>query len=152
MIWRIIYQESSYKIMERYTYNSAIRKIEYYLYNYYLIDYRIESLKSNNEDYDYKQTYYKWIKSKSSSVEDEAIRNIENERRILKMKKWKKLIEIVLEHYLKTDTLKYNYIKLKYFDRYSDSKIEEKLNIKESKNIKAEILRYIYLVAIKIKC
>lgn len=138
--------------MERYTYNSAIRKIEYYLYNYYLIDYRIESLKSNNEDYDYKQTYYKWIKSKSSSVEDEAIRNIENERRILKMKKWKKLIEIVLEHYLKTDTLKYNYIKLKYFDRYSDSKIEEKLNIKESKNIKAEILRYIYLVAIKIKC
>ena len=135
--------------MERYTYSSAIKKIEYYLYNYYLIDYKIELLKANNEDYDYKQTYYKWIKNKSSSVEDEAMRNIENERIILKMKKWKKLIEIVLEHYLKSDTLKYNYIKLKYFDRYDDSKIKEKLNIKNLKNIRTEITQYIYLVAIK---
>ena len=135
--------------MERYTYSSAIKKIEYYLYNYYLIYYKIELLNANNEDYDYKQTYYKWIKNKSSSVEDEAMRNIENERIILKMKKWKKLIEIVLEHYLKSDTLKYNYIKLKYFDRYDDSKIKEKLNIKNLKNIRTEITQYIYLVAIK---
>lgn len=135
--------------MERYTYNSAIKKIEYYLYNYYIIDYKIELLKANNEEYDYKQTYYKWIKTKTSSVEDEAIRNIENERIILKMRKWKKLIEVILRHYQNADTLKYKYINLKYFDRYSDSKIEEKLNTKDSKKIKIEILRYIYLVAVK---
>lgn len=135
--------------MERYTYNSAIKKIEYYLYNYYLIDYKIELLKANNEEYDYKQTYYKWIKTKTSSVEDEAIRNIENERIILKMKKWKKLIGVILRHYQNNDTVKYKYINLKYFDKCSDEKIEKEFSIKASKKMRAEILRYIYLVAVK---
>ena len=82
--------------MENYTYNSIVKKIEYYLYSYDLIDYKIDLLRNKADNYNYKQTYNVWIKNQNS-LEDEAIRNIDNERKILKLYKWKNLISEVLE-------------------------------------------------------
>ena len=86
--------------MERYLYNSGIKKIEYYLKRYNLLDLKINKLSEYTDDYDYKQTYNKWLKNKCSSLEEEAIRNIELEQRIYKVKKWQNLKLGQLNYYL----------------------------------------------------
>ena len=132
-------------------YRETIKKIEYYLYNYDLIDFKIDLLKTNIDNFDYEQTYNVWIKNKSSSLEDEAIRNIGNEQRILKIRKWKRLIDQVLESYKIKDKTKYKFICLKYFRKLKPIKIQDKLDLsyKEQINMKMEILSYILAVAIK---
>ena len=54
-------------------YNSAFKKIEYYLYNYDLIDWNLGILENDIQNFDYNQNYNKWIKSQSSSLEEQAI-------------------------------------------------------------------------------
>lgn len=132
-------------------YSSVIKKIEYYLYKYDLLDFIIEELKTNTEDHEYRQTYDAWIKNKSSTLENEAIRNIGNERRILKIKKWKKLISEVLEEYKNKDIVKYRFICLKYFRKLKPIRIEDKLNLpyKEQIDMQMEIINHIFVVAIK---
>lgn len=137
--------------MENYLYRGIIRKIEYYLYNYDLIDFKIDLLKTDVDNYEYKQTYSVWIKNRSSSLEDEVIRNIGNEQRILKIKKWKKLISEVLEDYKMKDKTKYRFICLKYFRKLKSIKIQDKLNLsyKEQIDMQMEIINHIFVVAIK---
>lgn len=137
--------------MENYLYRGIIRKIEYYLYNYDLIDLKMDLLKTDIDNYEYKQTYNVWIKNKSSSLEDEAIRNIGNEQRILKIEKWKKLINEVLEEYKAKDKIKYRFMCLKYFRRLKPIKIQDKLKLtyKEQIDMQMEILNHIFVVAIK---
>lgn len=137
--------------MESYLYRESIRKIEYYLYNYDLIDFKIDLLKTDVDNYEYKQTYNVWIKNKSSSLEDEVIRNIGNEQRILKIRKWKHLICEVLEDYKTKDKTKYRFICLKYFRKLKPIKIQDKLNLsyKEQIDMQMEIINHILVVAIK---
>lgn len=137
--------------MERYLYNSGIKKIEYYLKRYNLLDLKISKLSEYTEDYDYKQTYNKWLKNKCSSLEEDAIRNIELEQRIYKVRKWQSLITAILEHYKTKDKIKYKYICLKYFKKLTPIKIQERMNLteEEQENLKNEILNYILAVAIK---
>lgn len=137
--------------MERYLYNSGIKKIEYYLKRYNLLDLKISKLSEYTDEYDYKQTYNKWLKYKSSSLEDEAIRNVELEQRIYKVRKWQSLITAILEHYKSKDKVKYKFICLKYFKKLTPIKIQERMNLTEEKQekIKFEILNYILAVAIK---
>ena len=71
-------------------YNSAFRKIENYLYNFNYIDTKINTIISNKSNEEYNQSYTKYIKNKSSSLEDQVIRNIGIEQRILKIRKWQK--------------------------------------------------------------
>lgn len=132
-------------------YRETIRKIEYYLYNYDFMDFNVDLLKTDVDNFDYKQTYNVWIKNKSSSLEDEVIRNIGNEQRILKIRKWKKLIDEVLESYKIKDKAKYHFICLKYFRKLKPIKIQDKLDLsyKEQIEMKMEILSYILAVAIK---
>ena len=132
-------------------YNPVFKKIEYYLYSYEFIDMHIEDLRLDLSDFDYNQNYGKYIKNKSSSLEDQVIKNINLERRILKIKKWQKLITFVLKKYKQTNLLYYHFINLKYFRKESPLKIQEKLNLSiyEQKDIQAEILQYIFFVAIK---
>lgn len=73
--------------MESYLYKTGIKKIEYYLKKYNLLDLKISKLVDETDNQDYKQTYNIWLKNKSSSLEDEAIRNIELEQRIYKVRK-----------------------------------------------------------------
>lgn len=137
--------------MERYLYNSGIKKIEYYLKRYNLLDLKISKLSEYTDDYDYKQTYNKWLKYKCSSIEDEAIRNVELEQRIYKVRKWQSLIAAILEHYKSKDRVKYKFICLKYFKKLTPIKIQERMNLteEEQEKIKFEILNYILAVAIK---
>ncbi|MBQ2917052.1 MAG: hypothetical protein IJE59_02615 [Clostridia bacterium] len=132
-------------------YNSIFKKIEYYLYNYDRIEIKIENLKANMQDCEYNQNYTRWIKNKSSSLEDLVIRNVNLERKILKIKKWKNLIAEILQEYKLNDIIKYKFIDYKYLKKYDMNKIKEKLNMnfKEQKNIQANILQYIFSVAIK---
>lgn len=131
--------------------NLTRKKIEKYLYNYNYIDARINTLISNKSDEEYNQNYSKYIKNKSSSLEDQVIRNIDIERRIFKIRKWQNLIKNILEEYKKTDNLKYSFIILKYFDRKNPILIENKLNLdfKQQKDLQIEILQYIFCIAIK---
>ena len=137
--------------MERYLYNSGIKKIEYYLKRYNLLDLKISKLSEYTDDYDYKQTYNKWLKYKSSSLEDEAIRNVELEQRIYKVRKWQSLITAVLEYYKAKDKEKYKFICLKYFKKLTPIKIQERMSLTEEEqdSLKFEILNYIFAVAIK---
>lgn len=132
-------------------YNPVFKKIEYYLYNYDYIDIKISNIKDDISDSEYNQSYYKWIKNKSSSLEDQVIKNIGIEQRIYKLKKWKHLITCVLKWYEKNNIVNYYFMKLKYFEKANFIKIHEKLNLslKDQKDIQAEILQYIFLVAIK---
>jgi len=132
-------------------YNPIFKKIEYYLYNYDRIEIKIENLKANMQDCEYNQNYTRWIKNKSSSLEDLVIRNVNLERKILKIKKWKNLIAEILQEYKLNDIIKYKFIDYKYLKKYDMNKIKEKLNMnfKEQKNIQANILQYIFAVAIK---
>ena len=77
--------------------------------------------------------------------------NIGLEQRILKIRKWQSLIKTILKEYKETDNLKYSFIVLKYFNKKNPIVIENKLNIsiKEQKDIQAEILQYIFLLAIQ---
>lgn len=137
--------------MNNFTTSNTYKKIEYYLYNYDFIDAKINILKTEISDSEYHQNYTRWIKNKSSSLEDLVIRNMDIERKILKLGKWKKLIDNILKEYGQNNQLFYNFIHLKYFLKFNSSTIEEKLNlgIKEQKDIQAKILQYIFLLAIK---
>ncbi len=132
-------------------YNSAFKKIEYYLYNYDLIDWNLGILENDIQNFDYNQNYNKWIKSQSSSLEEQAINNINIERKMLKILRWKRLITEILEDYKIKDNSKYKFMYLKYFRRLKPLKIQDKLNIsvKIQKDIQEEILQYILLSAIK---
>ena len=79
----------------------TFKKIEYYLYNYDYIDIRIDNIQMDINSLDYNQNYTKYIKNKSSSLEDQVIRNIDIEKRIYKLKRWKNLITFVLKKYRK---------------------------------------------------
>lgn len=131
--------------------NSTINKIESYLYNYNYIDAKISTLMSNKCDEEYNQNYSKYIKNKSSSLEDQVIRNIDLEQRILKIRKWQNLIKNILEEYKKNNNLKYSFIVLKYFERKNPILIENKLNLdfKQQKKLQKEIVQYIFIVAVK---
>lgn len=137
--------------MNDFTTSNTYKKIEYYLYNYDFIDAKINILKTDMSDSEYNQNYTRYIKNKSSSLEDLVIRNMDIERRILKLNKWKSLIDNILKEYGQKNQLFYNFIHLKYFIKMDSSEIEEKLklSLKEQKDIQAKILQYIFLLAIK---
>ncbi len=137
--------------MENSLYNLGIEKIEYYLKRYNLLDYKISKLSEYAEEYDYKPTYRKWLKNKCSSLEDYAIKNVEIEQKIYKLRNWQTLITAILEHYKTKDKIKYKYICLKYFKHLTPMKIQERINLTkdEQEKIKLEILNYILAVAIK---
>lgn len=132
-------------------YRPIFKKIEYYLYNYDYLDTKIENIEFDINNSEYNQNYTRWIKNKSSSLEDQVIYNINTERKIARLLKWKKIIGKVLNKYLKDDILKYEYIELKYFSKNTPSVIKEKINltIKEQKDIQNQVLEYIFLIATK---
>lgn len=138
--------------MERYLYNSGIKKIEYYLKRYNLLDLKISKLSEYADNYDYyRQTYNKWLKNKCSSLEEDVIRNIEIEQRIYKIRKWQNLITAILEYYKAKDKVKYKFICLKYFKKLTPIKIQERMSLTEEEqdSLKFKILNYIFAVAIK---
>ena len=132
-------------------YSKAFKKIEYYLYIYNDIGTQINELKEKMINYEYNQNYGRWIKNKSSSLEDFIIRNDNLKEVIITKCKWKKIITRVLNKYKKEDKLKYEFINLKYFNKENKFNIKEKikLSFEEQKNMQDEILQYIFALAIQ---
>lgn len=139
--------------MIRYSNEDTNKKIEQYLNDYTKLDEKINILKSIIQDEEYNQNYARYIKHRSSSLEDLVIRNMELEQKILKIRKWKSLITIVFNNYKSRNELFYKFLNLKYIEKVDPSYIQEKLNLssQQQKDIERKILRYILLLAIKNK-
>lgn len=134
--------------------SNTYKKIQKYLYNYKNIDKTINAIKLDMIDYNH-LGYNNWLKSISNNgkaLEDKII-DIENNRKILKLQKWKKLISEILECYKKTDNIKYQYICLKYFENKNIEEIQTqlKLNKKEQRDMQTVILQHIFLYAVRKK-
>lgn len=136
-------------------YNTAYPKIEYYLYNYDKINNRINNINEKNEDLDYNHfNYGMWIKTKKNrgnSLENQVVNKINNECIVVKLNVWRNLLTDVLKYFKDTNTLKYKFLIYKYIKKLSVEEIEQKLNINKYKqrDIRAEILHYIFLLCIK---
>ena len=139
--------------MIRYSNEDTNKKIEQYLNDYTKLDEKIDILKSIIQDEEYNQNYARYIKHRSSSLEDLVIRNMELEQKILKIRKWKSLITIVFNNYKSRNELFYKFLNLKYIDKFDPCYIQEKLNLslQQQKDIERKILRNILLLAIKNK-
>ena len=139
--------------MIRYSNEDTNKIIEQYLNDYTKLDEKINILKSIVQDEEYNQNYARYIKHRSSSLEDLVIRNMELEQKILKIRKWKSLITIVFNNYKSRNELFYKFLNLKYIEKVDPSYIQEKLNLssQQQKDIERKILRYILLLAIKNK-
>lgn len=139
--------------MIRYSNEDTNKKIEQYLNDYTKLDEKINILKSIIQDEEYNQNYARYIKHRSSSLEDLVIRNMELEQKILKIRKWKSLITIVFNNYKSRNELFYKFLNLKYIEKVDPSYIQEKLNLssQQQKDIERKILRNILLLAIKNK-
>ena len=130
---------------------STYRKIEHYLYNYNFIEIQIDNLKAELKDSEFNQNYTRYIKNKSSSLEDLIINNDNINQRINKILKWQELISEVLDYYRQNDKLKHKYIVLKYFNRVKQYKILKclELSFEEEQDIQSEILEYIFFIAVQ---
>ncbi len=134
--------------------SNTYNKIQKYLYNYKNIDKTINTIKLDMIDYNY-LGYNNWLKAISNNGKtlENNIIDIENNHKILKLQKWKKLISEILEHYKETDNIKYQYICLKYFENKTIEEIQNKLklNKKEQRDMQIVILQHIFLYSIKKK-
>lgn len=136
-------------------YNSKIIHIvEEHLYTYYSIEIQIRDIKEKYSMTD--KDINSWIKSKgrvSKSTEIQAIKNIEMEQEIMEKIKWHNLIKKIIKYYEEKEPEKFLYIKLKYFDKCSTTKIEMKMAICRAtqSKIKTDIVYYIALFAVKEK-
>ena len=134
-------------------YNSKIIHIvEEHLYTYYSTDYEIRNIKEKYSVTD--KDINTWIKSKGKinrGVEIMALKNIEMENEISNKIKWKLLIDKILEYYKNDEPDKYLYIKLRYFDKCSTTKIATKMAICRATQarLKSDIVYYIALFAVK---
>ena len=143
------------EVVEGYMYNyKIIHIVEEHLYSYCLIDMEIRDIKQKYSVSD--KDINSWIKSKgkvNKNVEIMALKNIEMEEKIKNKIHWKILIDKILKYYESTEQEKYLYIKYKYFEKCSTSKIEMKMAICRATQarLKSEIVYYIALYAVKEK-
>lgn len=137
-------------IKEKEYYNKSFKTIDFFLYHYELLNKKQELLSEEIEGVDLRSTYNKWLKRKSSSTEDVALRNIDLEIKKAKVLKWKELIDEVINFYKENEEIKYKYFIFKYIKRYSSKIIEQALNLTENeqKEMQIEIRKYVFLLAI----
>jgi len=132
-----------------------IKIIENHLYSYLWIDKKIIEIK-NKYSLD-ERDVNSWIKSKgriTRITEIQALANIETSEEMEKELKWYYMIKKVLRIYeTKDEQEKINYIKFKYFEKCSTTKIEMKMAISRptQARIKADIIYYLAMFAVKEK-
>ena len=130
-----------------------IKLVESYLYSYLWIDKKILEIKRKYliDDNDINN----WIKSKgkiSRTTEKLTIKKIQIEHEIEIEMKWHYIIKKVLKKYeLGEEKEKINYIKYKYFEKSSTTKIEIEMSISRptQSRIKTDIIYCIALFAVK---
>ena len=129
-----------------------IHIVEEHLYGYCLVDMEIRDIKQKYSISD--RDINSWIKSKGKinrGVEIMALKNIEMEEKIRNKIQWKLLIDKILKYYEENEQEKYWYIKYRYFQKCSTTKIEMKMAICRATQarLKSEIVYYIALYAVK---
>jgi len=131
----------------------VIKIVEKHLKEYPYIDKLIEELESeiefmgnNPKDLN---SYIQGRGRVGSRVETEAMRKISLEEQIERYRRWKDVIEVVLDIYKEYDMQKYNYLKLKFFTGNSVVAIELETTIGASlqTKYKNEITLYIAIFA-----
>ncbi len=131
-----------------------IHIVEEHLYSFYSIDADIRDIKEKYSITD--KDINSWIKSKGKinrTTEIKAIQNLEIEEKMQKRIKWHYLIKNIIEEYKTEEPEKFLFIKLKYLDKCSTTKIEMKMAICRAtqSKIKNEIIYNIALYAVKEK-
>ena len=131
-----------------------IHIVEEHLYSYCYIDLQINFIKEKYSVTD--KDINSWIKSKgriSKSTEVLALKEIEMEKELENKIQWHYLIKRVIEYYEKNEPEKFLFIKLKYFEKSSTTKIEMRMALCRAtqSRIRTDIVYYIAMFAVKEK-
>lgn len=111
---------------------SVYKKVEYYLYNYKDIDNIIEDIRENIID-SVDISGSAWLRGKnrnSNTVENQAIRLADN-KKIYTLRKVKAVISHYMKVFRKRNPKRYNFIKMKYFDKANPLEIQRTLKYDE---------------------
>lgn len=116
---------------------------EYYLYNYKNIDNKIEEIRDSIIESVNISTYSHLIGQ--NSVEEQAIKLAEN-KKVYNLRKVKKVIQYYMEVFRNRNPKRYNFIKMKYFDKATPLEIERKLkySAKQQKDITEMVVSFFY--------
>ena len=126
---------------------NVYKKVEYYLYNYKDIDNIIENIRESVIG-TVNISGKAWLKGKtinSNTVENQAIRLADN-KKIYTLRK----VKAVISHYMKVfkerNPKRYNFIKMKYFDKANPLQIEKilKYDNKQQKDITDMVVSFFY--------
>lgn len=122
---------------------NIFKKTEYYLYNYKDINKRIDEIREDIID-SVNISSNAYLSGKNT-LEEQAIKLAEN-RKIYSLKKAK----VIIEHYLKVfkqrNSKRYEFIKMKYFDKASPIQIKRELGYddKQQKDITNTVVSFFY--------
>ena len=126
---------------------NVYKKVEYYLYNYKDIDNIIENIRESVIG-TVNISGKAWLQGKtidSNTVENQAIRLADN-KKIYTLRK----VKAVISHYMKVfkerNPKRYNFIKMKYFDKANPLQIERilKYDNKQQKDITDMVVSFFY--------
>ena len=126
---------------------NVYKNVEYYLYNYKDIDNIIENIRESVIG-TVNISGKAWLKGKtidSNTVENQAIRLADN-KKIYTLRK----VKAVISHYMKVfkerNPKRYNFIKMKYFDKANPLQIERilKYDNKQQKDITDMVVSFFY--------
>ena len=126
---------------------NVYKKVEYYLYNYKDIDNIIENIRESVIG-TVNISGKAWLKGKtinSNTVKNQAIRLADN-KKIYTLRK----VKAVISHYMKVfkerNPKRYNFIKMKYFDKANPLQIERilKYDNKQQKDITDMVVSFFY--------
>lgn len=119
------------------------KKVEYYLYNYKNIDNKIEEIRESIIESVNISTHSHLIGQ--NSVEEQAIKLAEN-KKVYNLRKVKNVIQHYMEVFRNRNPKRYNFIKMKYFDKATPLEIERKLkySAKQQKDITEMVVSFFY--------
>ena len=123
--------------------DNIFKKTEYYLYNYKEIDKKIDEIRESIIERVNISTYSHLIGK--NSLEEQAIKLAEN-KKIYALKK----VKVIITHYLKVfkerNSKRYEFIKMKYFDKASPIEIKRVLGYddKQQKDITNTVVSFFY--------
>lgn len=121
----------------------VFKKVEYYLYNYKNIDNKIDEIRERIIESVNISTHSHLIGK--NSVEEQAIKLADN-RKIYNLRKAKTIIVHYLRVFKSRNSKRYEFIKMKYFDKASPLEIKRVLGYsnKQQKDITNMVVSFFY--------
>ena len=118
--------------------------IKYYLYNYNILDELIKIRKNEIID-ETNISINDWLEKEKNIADNQYIK-LNNDKKIIEIRKWKAFINRMLIFLSKNSFISYIYIKLKYFEKKTDYEISESLeiNFNDLYVIKGKLIDWIY--------